>query len=87
MTITTDFDKCSKYGEVLRFRPPHSELCVKGRSHIHCAFLRAARCALLRDAISSYSCATRYCTRDSNSVYFDGGVHTYAALRAAAPRQ
>jgi len=37
------------------------------RSHLLCASLRRAM---------------RCCARDSNSMYFSGGVHTYAALRA-----
>ena len=39
------------------------------RSHLLCASLRRAM---------------RCCARDSNSMYFSGGVHTYAALRAGA---
>ena len=43
-----------------------------------CSHLRWRCCASLR-------CSTRCCARDSDSMYFNGGVHTYSAALVNTP--
>jgi len=62
---------------------------VKGHSHIRCAGLRCALlCCAVRELVATFYRPLRWdaprCTSTSNYVYFNGTVHTYAALHQAS---
>ena len=84
-----DFSSSEYYAD--KFTPLHQDTSWRPDTLLHkqpvqrAVHTYAARCAffaLLHIPVSSDSCSMR-CARDSNSMYFSGGVHTYTPRCAA----